>query len=70
MTTTEKSRVSAIWLFRSTEYLVSSSVRDNVLEVQVEETLSTDQWRGRFEAKRKSSHGVEYVQTHTYKQLH
>ena len=53
MSTIERSRVSAVWLFRSAEYLVSSSVRDSALEVQVEETLSTDQWRGRFEAKRK-----------------
>ena len=46
-------RVSASWVFREAEYVVSCSVRDDVLEVEVEETVSTNQWKGRFEAKRK-----------------
>ena len=49
----EGNGVSTLWAFRGTEYLVSSSARDNILEVEVEETLSMEQWKGRFEAKRK-----------------
>ena len=51
----ERWPVSASWMLRDTEYVVSCCVSGNVLEVQVEEALTTDQWRGRFEAKRKSS---------------
>ena len=44
--------VSAPWVFRDTEYTVSADVRNDVLVVEVEEKLTSDQWRGQFEAKR------------------
>lgn len=46
--------VSASWVFRDTEYLVSCSITEKNLEVMVEEPLTTNQWKGRFEAKRKA----------------
>ena len=44
--------VSAPWVFQDTEYSVSADVRNDVLVVEVEEKLTSDQWRGQFEAKR------------------
>lgn len=51
----EGQQVSASWVFRDTEYLVSCSITEDALEAVVEETLTTNQWKGRFEAKRKTS---------------
>ena len=48
----ERQRVSSSWVFKDKEYVVACSVSNDVLEVMVEETISTDQWKGRFEAKR------------------
>lgn len=50
----ERREVSASWMFRGTEYLVSCSITEKALEVMVEEPLTTNQWKGRFEAKRKA----------------
>ena len=44
--------VSAPWVFRDTEYVVAADVMNDTLVVQVEEKLTSDQWRGQFEAKR------------------
>lgn len=52
MSVLEGRRVSARWVFRDTEYQVTYYISDDVLEVMVEETISTNQWKGRFEAKR------------------
>ena len=55
--------VSAPWVFRDTEYTVSADVRNDVLVVEVEEKLTSDQWRGQFEAKREC--GVSIWGCHT-----
>jgi hypothetical protein len=48
----EPRRASASWVFKETEYLLSSCVSGDWLEVTVEETVSSSTWKGKFEAKR------------------
>ena len=48
----EPRRASGGWVFKETDYLLSSCVSEDLLEVTVEETVSGYTWRGKFEAKR------------------
>ncbi|XP_067412922.1 centrosomal protein CCDC61 isoform X3 [Emydura macquarii macquarii] len=42
--------LQADYIFRGTEHVVRMTVNENVLEVEVEDRLTTDQWRGEFDA--------------------
>lgn len=43
--------VSAAYIFRGIEYIVTMNVKnDNVLTVEVEDKLTADQWRADFDA--------------------
>ncbi|XP_067831006.1 centrosomal protein CCDC61 [Heptranchias perlo] len=44
------SSVQANYVFRGIEYIVTMMVTGDVLEVEVEDRLTSDQWRGEFEA--------------------
>ena len=48
----ESRRSSGSWVFKETEYLLSSCVSGEWLEVTAEETLSSHTWKGKFDAKR------------------
>ena len=45
--------VDAVWLFHKKEYVISCSVKNDLLKVAVEEQLTADRWKAQFEAKRK-----------------
>ncbi|CAI8048211.1 Centrosomal protein CCDC61, partial [Geodia barretti] len=47
----EPRRASSSWVFKETEYLLSSCVSGDWLEVTVEGTVSSNIWKGKFEAK-------------------
>ncbi|KAG6923310.1 coiled-coil domain containing 61 [Chelydra serpentina] len=42
--------LQADYVFRGTEHVVRMTVHGSVLEVEVEDRLTTDQWRGEFDA--------------------
>ena len=45
--------VESVWLFHKKEYVISCTVRSNLLTLEVEEQLTADRWKSQFEAKRK-----------------
>ncbi|XP_051900105.1 centrosomal protein CCDC61 isoform X2 [Pristis pectinata] len=48
--TTEGGPIQANYVFRGIEYIITMTVTGDVLEVQVEDRLTSEQWRGEFEA--------------------
>jgi len=44
--------VDSVWLFHKKEYIISCSVKSNILSLEVEEQLTADRWKSQFEAKR------------------
>ncbi|XP_072920000.1 centrosomal protein CCDC61 isoform X1 [Hemitrygon akajei] len=48
--TLEGGPVQANYVFRGIEYIITMMVTGDVLEVQVEDRLTSEQWRGEFEA--------------------
>ena len=46
----EESNITATYIFRGIEYVVSMNVTPSTLRVEVEDRLTADQWRGSFDA--------------------